>query len=683
MTINCPNCHASQVIKESEDNQKKTIRCSQCGTLFKPDQETKNHFELDMDLDALLIPPENSPSESVEKIKSKDYQEPKTENIPSLDPLNFELTQPQETLVDLNLGSLTLEENKSSPSKDEGISTTQPLEGPDKDVPLTPKTVKMTTETYRDRPEDEITRISFGEEFNLRKTSLEPVAKEPPLMEDTPDIGTAEGQPLTSCCVQSLTLGRDTCYICGRKLDPQDKEVEKELKKIQAQQLRDKTKIAPWAATPSKEPDKTLIKEPDKTLIKEPSKTIINPSVFGSTTDFSDLEKALDALAEKGPGSDLQKKLVKRKNILVQALMVLVGLLGLGILAKVILPSSHEKLLKQYSQLIAKEESDPEEIVHLGLVAAKYEDHEILNLISTTPNFPKIGEGKLLQIDNPYDQQNLGSLIQRRAELQQTIRSMEEQLNLKTTQIKQYESNKVPSKILKDSLEKARADLRELLLELESKKKESLAKVVAFQEKGKALREDLAKAIQIQRENIDRTDSLGKSLYMTNVQKEKKLLNQISKNEDDLKAAQVEQQKYINNLENQYTPQIEELRKKIAEIEKQYELATDLEDPTRSPVERLKAEISQLNADLTFMKKQLEDVEKIFKDIPLYFKNSEHLQNLSTDPKCLFSSVKRNALVELQEKNNPNKKRTWILKKYEAQCQDKLFKSPWLISELK
>jgi predicted Zn finger-like uncharacterized protein len=675
MTINCPSCNASQVIKESEADQKKAIRCNQCGTLFKPDQETKNHFELDMDLDALLIPPENSTSESVEKVESRDRREPKIEHIPSLDQLNFELTQPQETLVDLNLGPLTLEENKSSPSKDEGISSTQPLEGPDKDVPLTTQTMEMTTQTYTDRSEDETPRISSGEELDLRKTSLEPVAKEPPLVKDTPDTGTAKRQPLTLCCIQSLKLGRNTCYICGRKLDPQDQEVEKELKKIQAQPPRDKTKVATPAETPSK--------EPGKTLIQEPGKTSINPSVFGSTTDFSDLEKALDALAEKGPGSDLQKKLVKRKNILVQGLMVLIGLLGLGVLAKVILPSSHEKLLKQYSQLIAQEEPGPEEIVHLGLAAAKYEDHEILNWIAPLPNFPKIKEGKLLQIDNPYDQQNLGSLIQRRAELQQTIRSTEEQLNLKATQIKQYESNKVPSKILKDSLEKARADLRELLLEFESKKKESLAKVVAFQEKSKALREDLAKAIQLQRENIDRTDPFGKSLYTTNVQKEKKLLDQISKNEDDLKAAQVEQQKYINNLENQYNPQIEELRKKIAEIEKQYELATDLEDPSRSPVERLKAEIAQLNANLPSMKKQLEDVEKIFKDIPLYFKNSGHLQDLSTDPKCLFSSVKRNALVELKDPTGLNEKRTWVLKKYEAQCQDKLFKSPWLISELK
>ncbi|HWP48708.1 MAG TPA: MJ0042-type zinc finger domain-containing protein [Candidatus Limnocylindrales bacterium] len=676
MTINCPSCNASQVIKASEADQKKAIRCSQCGTLFKPDQETKNHFELDMDLDALLIPPENSTSESVEKVESKDRREPKTENIPSLDQLNFELTQPQETLVDLNLGPLTLEENKSSPSKDEEISSTQPLEGPDKDVPLTTQTMEMTTKTYMDRSEDETPRISSGEELDLRKTSLDPVAKEPPLMKDTPDTGTARRQPLTLCCIQSLKLGRDTCYICGRRLDPQDPEVEKELKKIQVQPLRDKTKVSTHAVTPSK--------EPGKTLIQEPGKTIRNPSVPGSITeDFSDLEKALDALTEKGPGSDLQKKLAKRKNILVQGLMVLVGLLGLGVLAKVILPSNHEKLLKQYSQLIAQEEPGPEEIVHLGLAAAKYEDHEILKLIATTPNFPKIEEGKLLQIDNPYDQQNLGSLIQRKAELQQTIRSIEEQLNLKAAQIKQYESNKVPSKILKDSLEKARADLRDLLLEFESKKKESLAKVAAFQEKGKALREDLAKAIQIQRENIDRTDPFGKSLYTTNVQKEKKLLDQISRNEDDLKAAQIEQQKYINNLENQYNPQIEELRKKIAELEQQYELATDLEDPTRSPVERLKAEMAQLNVDLPSMKKQLEEVEKIFKDLPLYFKNPAHLQDLSTNPKCIFSSVKRNAFVELQEKNNPNEKRTWVLKKYEAQCQDKLFKSPWLVSELK
>lgn len=674
MTINCPSCNALQIIKEGEAGQEKTIRCNQCGTLFKPGEETKNHLELDIDLDALLIPPESSTSTSVEKLKGS--WEPKTEPIPPLD----QLIPPQETAVDLNLGPLTLEENKPSRSKDEGVSSTQPLQVPEEDVPLITQTMEMPTKIYMDRSEEETTRISSGEELNLRKASIGPITEEPPPLKDTPDTTIAlEGQPLASCCIQSLNLGRDTCYICGRKLDSQDKEVEKELKKI----IQEKTKAAVPAAIHSKEPGKTLIKEPDKTIIKEPGKTLLNPPIRSITEDFSDLEKALDTLAERGPGSDLQKKLAKRKNILVQGLIVLVGLLGLGILTKIILPSHHEKLLKRYHQLIAKEEPDLEETVHLGLAAATYGDHEVLNLISTIPNFPEIVEGKLLQIDNSSDQQNLGSLIQRKAELQQAIQSLEEQLNLKTTQIKQYESNKVPSKILKDSLEKARADLKELLMEFENKKKESLAKVVAFQEKGKALREDLAKAIQIQRENIDRTDPFGKSLYTTNVQKEKRLLDQISKNEDDLKAAQAEQQQRISNLESQYNPQIEELRKKIAEIEKQYELATDLEDPARSPVEQLKAEIAQLNKDLPSLKKQLEEVEKIFKEIPLYFKHSEYLQGLSTDSNCQFSSVKRNALIELQEKKGLSEKRTWVLKKYEAQCQDKFFKSPWFISELK
>jgi len=668
MRVNCPACGTSQVIEGGEADQKTTLRCKQCGILFRIGEEAESPLELEeLDLDALLIPPENQglqPEQTLPALEElppiSTQEDAVRDGVPPGNQAGPGFSELQDLSLDLNLDLSVTEAGKSSNLPHEDSSPNANL-------------LELTPLDPREGPETGASQGTSGEELSFIQPNAE---GESPMAEgSSPDSILSEdpmrGQPLASCCIESLTLGRDTCYICGRKLDRKAPEVEEELRKIQTQQIRDRMRSASHTISFSKA-----------------KQGIDMEALSGSDSlaDFSDLEKALDALAEAGTGPDLQTRvahLIKRKGFLVQGGIVLATLLGLGVLAKIILPSGHEKLMKQYHQVMAKEEPSPEEMVELGLVAAKDGDKEVLNLVSVLPNFPKISGGKLLSVDNPYDQQDLGNLIQKRAYLEQTIQALEGQIDAKNLELKEYESNKVPSSPLKVALEKATKELETMTNELEKKKKESMAKVGVLQQRISTLQEERMKAIQAQKDNIDRVDSIGKALYTSNIQKEKTLTEEIAKAQEELRTAQAEQRKYLSDLEDEYTPKLGALKQKIAETQRQYEMAQALEDPTRSPIEGLKANIDKLEEDVASLKKQLGETEALFKEALAYFKNPEAQQALSSNQNCQFSSLKRDVILNLQGEGSSSGKKTWVLKRYEAQCQGKVFRSPWLISQLK
>lgn len=675
MIANCPNCNTSHELEESE--VKMTIRCTQCGTLFtreKPKNEATSSLDLELDLDALLIPPEGQELESDKRVRSSDVRENSlTEDQFSLNESHSEHSEFQNLPLELDIAPPP-ETDKPLDSEDEGLSLNTNFEDLSlninfEDLSFNATTLDMNnTGAPPENPESEAISDTFREGFNYTPSGSEPVESEQSFAETYAEDSTIsqesqKEQALASCCIESLALGRDTCYICGRKLERQSKEVEEELEKTRTQRIQDRTKTS----TPTISLSQTV---QDKNF---------QPLSTSSAEDFSDLEKALDTLARESPGAK-QIQLTKRKNMLTYGLAILVGLLGLAGLAKIILPSSHEKLMKQYDQIMAKGEPTPEEIVELGLVAAKHEDTEVFSLISMVRNFPEISGGKVLSVNTPYDQQNLGRLSQKKIDLQQNVKSLEEQIKEKNSELEKLSSNKISPKTLKDSLERSQQELKDLTAQYEKKKEEAIAEVASLEQKLQTLREERIEAIETQKRNIDRVDSIGRALYTTHVQREKTLTEQILQTEKDLRMARDQHRRRLSELANQYVPRIEALKTEITETEKQLEMVEEFQDPSRSPIEHMKAEIDTLNVELASLKKQQEEIQALFQEALTYFKNPEEQQVLSSDPNCEFSSVKRDAVLDLQSSSG---KGMWVLKRYEVQCQDKTFRSHWLISQIK
>jgi hypothetical protein len=606
--------------------------------LFKPGKGAPGPSALDeLDLDALLIPPEAQGPELGQNMNVPNYAS------------QFPESQEDGPYNPGSLDSLELETNIPPSSENEDRS-------------LNANRFDMKTMVSTEMDENVVDQSLSTDALNFSESPSITAAEGPqPPLGDSTDVQSEE-QVLSSCCIESLSLGRDTCYICSRKLDSHDPLVAKALKGMQAQQVRERTSASTSTVSFSK---------------PGIDKTVKFPSVAKPTEDFSDLEQALETVGEAGSGTTIQKKLAKKKNMLIPALIVLAGLLGLGGLAKFLLPSPHEKLMKQYKQITRNGEPGPEEIVRLGILTAKYNDKKILPEISNA-SLPKISEGSLLRVDTPYDQEDLGNVIQKKTDLQETIKSHEEQILVKTQQLKTLETHKGSARNIKDSLDKARADLKDLTTAYESKKKESITKVTTLQDKLKSLREDVVKAIQAQKDNVDRTDDIGKALYRSSVQREKTLRDQIANTEDIFKTTQSEQQKYRETLDEEYNPKIEMLRKTMTDLEKQLESAENLEDPARSPIERLKNEISKLDLEIPSLKQQVNDLESLLKDALVYFKNPEQGQVISNDPSCGLSSSKRDAFIDIQGRQS-----IWVLKRYEAKCQDKVLQSRWLITQVK
>ena len=160
-----------------------------------------------------------------------------------------------------------------------------------------------------------------------------------------------EDDELSACCIDSLAMGLTRCEICGRNLEGKDIQAAQQLQQQRRQELKESLIEAEIQVGFSEEPIDV------DTSVTVPSKE-----------DFSDVERALDALADGTFHQEIKKKQAK-KSFAKTLKMLVVGALALIIIIALasltLLPSAHEKLQSRYEQLIAQKEIDAGKLVQL------------------------------------------------------------------------------------------------------------------------------------------------------------------------------------------------------------------------------------------------------------------------------------------------------------------------------
>jgi hypothetical protein len=494
--------------------------------------------------------------------------------------------------------------------------------------------------------------------------------REKELIDESEDISSLKTEEdLLTCCIDSLAMGLGRCEICGRNLEGKDQEFAKGLQQRRKQQLK----------------EELLHGKAQVGFSEEQLDTEVSTQV-SAEEDFSDVERALDALADGSFQEAIKKREAKKtvaktlKKILGFALVLLVVVGGI---IWYILPSSHEKLLSRYEQLMSQTEVDPRALVKLFLDAVIKQDNEIFQRLSVIQTMPNITYGKIISVGDEYEETSLGIPGEMILTLEQKIATLEKQMEQKTELLKEYTSKTLSPRLIEESIKIIEKKIEVLNAEFENKDAEIAKKLVSLQRDLEKTEQDIVKNRQMSRKYVDDVTKIGKALYKNSLMKQKLLAEQKENLELRIQQETTEYQKRRQGLEAEYQPQFSRLEERLENEKSRLREARLLEDAEKSPVTTLSKELEQMTKTIIDKKNTLEETKEQLKTALTFFTRANERDVIAKKQNVTeFVHVSRNVAASIKFGGSAEQKTSIVLKRYQAIIADKTFQSDWLVENI-
>lgn len=408
--------------------------------------------------------------------------------------------------------------------------------------------------------------------------------------------------------------------------------------------------------------------------------------VVAPDEDFSDVEKALDALAD----GSFEKEIKKRKAQATrgQRLKLIGAGIGLAVLVALgglwsLLPSAHEKLAKRYDKLVSQPEIAPQDVVDLFLDASAQQDQEMIQKVSVMKDLLPISSGEVLSVGEEYDATppvNLGEEI---AALKAEIEALKK-TNADIEKKWQEESKvNLTPELINTNIQELLRKQQNLQAEYKAKEAESAEKMVNLQQQISEAKKDLEENRRRAQETIDDTSPTGKAMYTASVRNQQSLSKKIGELEDMLAVEKPAHAKRMQTIDAEYNPRFDAFEKELKQQQALYEKARLLQDQQNSPLVLLDKQMKQVKAELTEKEEMLQAKEAGLKMVVDFFKRDAQRQQVEQQrDKALFAHVSKNVVVSVKLRGGSKQKIPIMLTRYRAQIGEQTIQGDWVVEKV-
>ena len=690
--IVCPSCSTKYRISDAQLSKASRMRCKKCDAFFRVQEHIEAQESEDIGRSAKHTPNSRLPSHDLSDLQ---LEQPT--------PQGSESSESQEDLsLDVNLGDITLDFGTENDALQDNIEIGEKISFAESDGNEPSLSSAMTqsldfafsasipeVEDEGEQEEDDrLEEFLPSTEMDAQKISLDELASDRASENQTmtaPEdrskeefshdyepadrVGTDQQEVLPVCCIDSLAMGLSRCEICGRNLAGKDPVVAQELKQQRKQQLKSE-----------------LIQAEVQVGFSEEQAISGTELEQGPAEDFSDVERALDALADGSFHEAIRKQ--EAKKTLTRTLQLLGGavvVLGLlvGVIIWFLLPSSHEKLVSRYEKLMAHQEPDSRELVALFFDAAIEKDLEIFRQLSIMRTIPNITYGKVLRVGEEYGKISIGKLGETMVILQAEIASLGEKRQEKEKVLNEYMAKNLSPNLIQESLNSLTEKLNALQLAFDSKETESKRKLVGLQRDLEAIEQRLKDDQEKIQKYIDATDEQLKAVYIASVRNQKTLSEKKGKLIIQIQQEDREHRQRMKDLTIEYEPRFSYLQERLNAERERLEEAMLLQDDQKSPVTLLPREIEQLTKTITEKQDQLQENERQFQEALKFFTDTnEKSQITKNQANAEFISVNKDVTASIKIGGSTEQQVSIVLIRYRVIVADKTFDSVWFVENI-
>lgn len=471
-------------------------------------------------------------------------------------------------------------------------------------------------------------------------------------------------EPLDTCCVDSLAMGMTTCELCGRNLQGVDSQ---QFLKQRHEQLR--------SELPEGESHVGFSGESGPASIPIPG-----------DEDFSDVERALDALADGTFEKEIKKREAHKhrgkrlKFIGVGAVLGVILIIGAGVM---LLPSGHERLLGQYEDLMNRPEIDPKMLVELFFDAAARQDHDIFQKISVMPTMPDITGGSVVNVGEEYEHTSLGQLGKDVATLETELATLQATYQSTEKQWKEASAVDLSPNMVKGNIDQLLQKQASLQAEFDEKEQESFQKTNGLEADIREAEQELEINRQRAQQYIDATDKQGKAMYTASIRNQQSLSDKLGKLEGLLADERLSHANRMRALEAEYTPQFQKFAEDIAVRQALYEKAVLYADSEKSPLIVLDAELKALKNTIAEAEQTLKQKQEQLALVFDFFKRQDRRQQAEQSRNdAEFTHVSMNVVASVKFRGAGKQQVPIILKRYQAVVGDQTIQGDWVVESI-
>ncbi len=515
--------------------------------------------------------------------------------------------------------------------------------------------------------------VSFGSEAgeaaDAQEESAEEYAEEPPDEEsyEENDGEEAVEDDLSNCCIDSLAMGLPRCELCGRDLEGHDQHYAQELQRLRREQLKE-----------------DLIDGEAQIGFSEEHLKDGHEAPLHVTEDFSDVEQALDALAD-GTFHQKAKKREAKKNIAKTLKKLVIAAVALCVLVGVVfiflLPSSHEKLAARYEEFIAQGGEDSRVLAQLFLDSIAKKDDVLFQKMTVLKTMPAYKSGEVISVGEAYEETSLGTPGKIAAELESEILVLEQQSSEKIMLQDEYSSKNLSATLLKQRIKQTKSKLADVTKKFEEKDAELSKKLRRLRKELTETDEEIANQRQITRKYIDAIVQVGKALYQNSISKQEYLTDQKVRLVRQTEEEEPRYQKLRQALDQEFLPEFAKLEGRLGTEQALLKEAHLLSDETRSPVVLLKKELEHMAQEISDKKTLLEESRTQMNQALSYFDANTKQQLTGRQQDAEFSHVSKNVAANIKTESGSTQQVSIVLMRYQAILPDTTLHSNWLVEK--
>jgi hypothetical protein len=397
--------------------------------------------------------------------------------------------------------------------------------------------------------------------------------------------------------------------------------------------------------------------------------------------DFTDVEHALDALADGSFQEEIKKREAKKtaaKTFKTIGLGIVVLLAVAGGILWFLLPSSHEKLLARYQQL--QENDDPKARVELFLDAAIEKDLDIFKRLTVMASMPNITHGKVIDVGAESEEMSLGALGRIKETLEQEIAAFGKEIEEKEQRLREYSSKDISPRLIEDNIKRLQQRLETLQGEYDKKDADNAKKLRQLRQDLETTEQEIRKYEAQRDQYFDAVDPVGKALYQ-NALRQLKALNEKKKNlESQIQQENAKYQKLKQALDTEYGPRFADLEERLKIEKERLKEARLVNDPERSPLIVMPKELERLTRTIIDKKETLAETTAQLDTALKFF--PEDAATIAQEPDAEFIHAGRYAAASIKIGDGSERQASIILKRYQALLPTRTLQSDWLVEKI-
>ena len=495
-----------------------------------------------------------------------------------------------------------------------------------------------------------------------------PVAPAPAAAEPPEAQAQAPAEPLSTCCIDSLAMGLQKCGICGRDLKGREHEIEADLQ-LRKKQLKDE-----------------LLQGEVQVGFSGESYSDETAALPKAGEDFTDVERALDALAD-----GTFEKAIKKKESRKTAAKTM-KLMGAGIGAAVVvvfgilwalMPTAHEKLVARYDKLMAQPELDSQELVALFLDAASKKDQAIFESLAVMAAMPAINSGKVVTVGNEYDETALGSPGKEITALNDELTTLKATYQDKEKKWQEESKVDLSPQLIEQTLASLTQKQEALQAEANGKETDSKKKLLSLQQDRDTAKQEWTDNRKRVQDLIDATDPKQKAMRTASERKVQALDDKIAKLEAQIREEDTAHRQRMEALKAEYTPKFEQLKAEFRKQQALLEKAKLLKDQKNSPLVLLDKELKDLKKVMTEKENLLKEKDAQLKTALAFFKRDNQKPLVEKNQQIAeFAHLSKNVIAAITFEDGTKQSVPVVLKRYRAVIPNQTLQGDWLVETI-